>query len=317
MKPLGALRLFATALVVGGAVAHAQPVQVETGHLRVPVPGKPFGIAFSRDGATLFVALDAAAAGGKGTLAMFALQDGVPVLRRRVLLAAGAGGIAVSHDGRLLAVAQQDAGVGVYDVSQLLADGPADPHVATISTGPGPDPRRGSGTLGVGFSNDDALLLATDEWQARVSVIVAATAAGCEAVRIVLDGALAYVTARGDDAVLVLDRAKFASGLHALAAAPNAARVGRIAVGAQPVGLAIAGRLLIVAESHRRSGGSSSAMAVIERASGRLLATLPAADFVREVAVSPDGRLAVAGAFQGQALEVLDLERLVLPPQGP
>ena len=108
MGPVAALRLVAIVLMLGAATGHAQPVPVEAGHLRVAVPGKPFGVAFSRDGSALFVALDGNI-GGTGTLAVFAMQDGVPVLRRRVLLAAGVGSIAVSHDGRLLAVAQQDA----------------------------------------------------------------------------------------------------------------------------------------------------------------------------------------------------------------
>ena len=148
--------------------------------------------------------------------------------------------------------------------------------------------------------------------------VVAVTPAGCSPVRLVLSpkGDLAYVTARGDDAVLVFDTSK-------LVADPNHAQVARVPVGSAPVGMALIedGKRLLATNSNRFATGpdSRSTLDVIDTANvaagaKALVGTIPAGAFPRELRLSSDGKTLFLTNFQSQTVEVIDLARLHVDP---
>jgi DNA-binding beta-propeller fold protein YncE len=144
--------------------------------------------------------------------------------------------------------------------------------------------------------------------------IIATTPAGCNPVRVEVspDGALTYVTARGDGEVLVFETQKL------LSAEAGSARPVRVEVGTAPVGMAFVdqGRRLVVANSNRFQGpaGSPPSLTVIDTArlsEGRaaVVGTIPAGLFPRELHVSADGATLFVANFSSQAVEVVDLAR--------
>jgi len=137
---------------------------------------------------------------------------------------------------------------------------------------------------------------------------------GCEPVRLVLsdDGAIAYVTARGEDKVLAFDTGRLESD-------SARALLGQVPAGAAPVGLAIGAGRLIVASSNRF--GASSApqrLTILDsnwqtwRHGSVLTAEVRAGSFPREERLSPDGKTVYVTNFTSNQLEMVDLTRL--PP---
>jgi DNA-binding beta-propeller fold protein YncE len=142
--------------------------------------------------------------------------------------------------------------------------------------------------------------------------VIATTPAGCTPVRVEVspDGGRTYVTARGDNAVLVFETQKL------LSADAGSARVGQVEVGTAPVGMAFIdqGRRLVVANSNRFQGsaGSPQSLAVIETArlsegAAAVVGAIPAGLFPRELHVSADGATLFVANYSSQALEVVDL----------
>lgn len=114
--------------------------------------------------------------------------------------------------------------------------------------------------------------------------------AGCSPVREVVssDGKLVYVTARGDDAILVFDAA-------ALEHDPEHAFLHSIVTnGRAPVGLALFDhdRKLIVANSNRFSFGPGNATVIdiADPEKPKFVQTIKTGLFPRNITVSPDGR---------------------------
>lgn len=146
--------------------------------------------------------------------------------------------------------------------------------------------------------------------------IIATTPAGCNPVRVEVspDGEIAYVTARGDNAVLVFETRKL------LSADAGSARVGQVEVGTAPVGMAFIdhGHRLVVANSNRFQGpaGSPQSLTVIDTArlsegAAAVVGAIPAGLFPRELHVSADGATLFVANYSSQALEVVDLARVL------
>ncbi|HEX4270219.1 MAG TPA: hypothetical protein VHZ32_02495, partial [Rhizomicrobium sp.] len=196
------ITLFDTAKLVAG---DANP---EIGYLNdSPDAGSVYTI-FSADGRLVFISderthgltvhdLAAVAATGKDSIVGRIPTGNAPV------------GLALSPDGKLL-----------YSTSEAGMDGDR----VCAPEGGGGGPRHPRGRLMV----IDVAKAAANPGNAEVADVEA----GCSPVRVVLsaDGGRAYVTARGDDAVLVFDTAKLVAGGHE--------PVARLAVTTSPVGIA-------------------------------------------------------------------------------
>jgi hypothetical protein len=135
----------------------------------VSLPGAPFAAIPTRDGCTIFVSMNSqqdrttpghiavlSRAAGKVMLA----QD-IPVPSR-----GGVAGMALSHDGKLLAVSN-GSGVLLLDTSRLLAaDGKP---VTEAKDQAGTGPQAFAGSVYVAISPDDKLLFVSDEGTASVT----------------------------------------------------------------------------------------------------------------------------------------------------
>ncbi len=141
------------------------------------------------------------------------------------------------------------------------------------------------------------------------SSVVASVPAGCNPVRLVLspDGARAYVTARGDDALLAFDTRK-------LIGDPDHALVASVQVGAAPVGVAAYDNRIVVTSSNRFAGGADDRqpLYVIDATRLAVLGTILAGAFPRELRVSPDGNTLLLTNYRSQTIELVDLARVGL-----
>ncbi len=297
----------------------------------IPVP-QALGEALTPDGRYLLVAsargmtvisVRRAEAGGAhavlGTLAVPHAQGPIEV--------------AVSPDGTLAFVSVEYSNeIAVFRLSRALARGfgPAD-LAGTIPTG--------DGAVGMALSPDGRWLYATSEQAAKappgsrpgdvpgtLSVISVATAArhparsvvavryaDCQPVRVILsgDGRIAWVTARGSNAVLAFDTAR-------LRTAPRRALLADIRVGIAPVGLILVrdGTRLIVADSNRFARPpvpSNLAVLSVPAALAHrpaLLGYMPAGIFPRQFAAEPGGQTLLVTNFLSGQLQAVGLARL-------
>jgi len=130
------------------------------------------------------------------------------------------------------------------------------------------------------------------------------TNAGCSPVReaVNADGSLVYVTARGDNKVLVFDIKKLETD-------PNHAFVRSIDSGGDaPVGLKLFddGKKLLVANSNRFRGGPGNASVFdVSAEKPVLLQTIKTGEFPRNITASPDGATLYLTIFNGNELMVL------------
>ncbi len=142
--------------------------------------------------------------------------------------------------------------------------------------------------------------------------------AGCNPVRLVLSprGDMAYVSARGDDALLAFDT-------HKLLADPDHALIAQVPVGPAPVGVAVfdAERRVLVTSSNRFAGHADDRQPVyvvdatrLDAGAKAVLGTIPAGAFPRELRVGPHGKTLLLTNFRSKTLELVDLGRLPLAP---
>ncbi len=135
--------------------------------------------------------------------------------------------------------------------------------------------------------------------------IIGATDAGCSPVReaVSADGSLVYVTARGDNRVLVfhakaLERDRDHSFARAIPSGGEA-----------PVGLALfdGGKKMLVANSNRFAGGAGNATVfdISDAAKPVLVQTIKTGEFPRNITVSADGTTLFMTVFKADELMVL------------
>jgi YVTN family beta-propeller protein len=240
----------------------------------------------------------------------------------------GAGSVyaGFSPDQHLLFISDENnQAVTVYDFAGLFTGKGAKP-VGEIRTGAAP--------VGLAFSPDGKVLYSTSEVASPsgackegggrshgpgvlvvIDVAKAAVApsqavlgraeAGCSPVRVALspDGARAYVTARGQNQLLVFDTAKLLRG--------DAALVAQIPVGASPVGVATAKDKIFVTNSDRFGGSANQTVSVLNADNLSAPPTnIPAGGFPRELKLSADGSVLMVTNFISGTVQLIDLNRL-------
>jgi DNA-binding beta-propeller fold protein YncE len=242
----------------------------------------------------------------------------------------GAIEVAVTHDSQLAFVSlEYSDDIAVFRLGRALASGfsPAD-YAGSIPLG--------EAVVGLALSPDGRWLYATSEIdpgvapgrndQGSLSVIsvpragtdpahsvVSTVAAGCQPVRVVTsaDGTVAWVTARGSDALLGFSTAR-------LRRDPARSLIARTRVGEAPVGLALVagGHQIVVADSNRFGApGASASLAVVrvgDALAGRpaLAGLLPAGSFPREMVTSPSGQTLLVSCFGSGQVELVGLAGL-------
>lgn len=144
------------------------------------------------------------------------------------------------------------------------------------------------------------------------AAVRAAAGAGASPVRVVLSpgGAVAWVTARGSDALLGFATSRLTSARPALAA--------DVPVGSAPVGVVLVdgGRLAVVADSNRFAGRGAQWLSVVSirdalRGRPALVGQIRAGSFPRQFALSPDGRTLYVTNFASSQLETIRVAELV------
>jgi DNA-binding beta-propeller fold protein YncE len=291
----------------------------------VPAEGMLTGMALSPDGKIL------AAANGAGVtlfdsakLIAGADKPALGYLNDR----AGAGSIyaAFSPDQHLLFVSDEgNRSITVYDFQGILA-GKGTKAVGEIPTGNAP--------VGLAFSPDGRLLYSTSEAAypgsdcsegggrghgpgaltvidvakaatAPGDAVLAQTQAGCSPVRVAVsaDGGKAYVSARGQNMLLVFDTAKLLGRGEALAQ--------KIPVGVAPVGVAAGKGKVFVTSSDRFGGSTNQSVSVLSEADlSAPQVSIPAGGFPRELKFTSDGKTLLVTNFTTGTLELVDLARL-------
>lgn len=283
----------------------------------VPVRGEPGGLTLTHDGRTLIVAawtsverldvaklktpaadptLDAIAVeeGARAVYVATSLDDRLLFISQEGLARIDVVRLAQGESRRLGAIATGRAPVGLalsadgtrlYATSQVAPDAAGFPKRCKPPTA-GPD--RSLGAL--------AVINVARAAQSPEGSILALVAAGCSPVRVALspDGATAWVTARGDNAVL-----KFSTGR--IAEAPEA-----ISVGPAPVGVAVRpdGAQVWVSNSDRFSSAGVGSLNMIPAAGGAGR-TAPSGKFPRDMRFLPDGRTLLAAQFDSRALQLV------------
>jgi len=231
-------------------------------------------VAVSPDGHDVFVSLE-----DSNQLAVFNLQKaerdgfGSSDLVGYVPMGAAPVGMAISPNGRYL-----------YATSEVAAG-------------------TGTGTEGT-LSTIDLRRAETQPSRSVVSTVWA----GCSPVRVVATSSSVYVTARESDELLEFSATDLTSQ-------PASALIGQVEVGEAPVGLALANHdgTVMVADSNRfGANGATSNLAVVRAAktSLQLVGYVPAGDFPRDMAISPDGTTIVLSDYGSGQVEEVDVGTL-------
>ena len=144
--------------------------------------------------------------------------------------------------------------------------------------------------------------------------------AGCNPVRLVLSpsGDRAYVTARGNNALLAFDTGRLLND-------PEHALIGRVEVGTSPVGIAVVddGQRVIVTNSNRFAGGTDDKqfLTVVDAtkigstdSDHAIIGSIPAGAFPREMRVTPDGRTLILTNYSSSTVQAIDLTHLPIVP---
>jgi DNA-binding beta-propeller fold protein YncE len=310
----------------------------------IHVGGNPNGMALTHDGHMLILAdgnrigfLDTARLiSGRGNPVLGYWNDGTEAPGRTY--------VSVTSDDTNFFVSDEQVGtITVINLSKVKAS-----HFApTAIVGRIPV---GNGPVAVTLSRDEKYLYSTslfmdtsDDWppecqpewdpkapknpQGAVFVIDVATAktdpahsvvatvrAGCTPVRLVLSpqGDIAYVTARGENALLAFDTRK-------LALDPTRSLIGKVSTGTGPTGIAVIedGQKVVVTNSNRFGTDPSADQSLLMIDANRIgsgdaaiLGSIPAGKLPREMAVSPDLHTLFVVNTNSKALEVIDLRRL-------
>jgi sugar lactone lactonase YvrE len=375
--------LAAALLLPAAANAEAAhpPCAYTAGAQTVTLGGRPFAAQPTADGCWMFVSLTGVQATAPG-IAVLRNENGAFRLAHLVKTPGQPAGVALSHDGRTLAVAAQER-VLLLDVDKLES-GEGDPVRADLPEG------ADTGAIYAAFSLDDGLLFISEERRARLAVIdaaraasgagraavtgyvpqgrapvglalsadgrrlyatselapdatgfpkrcapqtgkagpdqavgvlsvidvaraakdpaqsvVAAVNAGCGPVRVALspDGATAWVSARGDDALLAFATAS----LRGVQADPQPTRR---PVGSAPVGVAVRpdGQEVWASNSDRFATGSQGTLSALKTAGGPAR-TVASGGFPRDMTFLPDGKTLVVAVFRSGAIQFVPTDR--------
>ena len=129
----------------------------------VPLPGHPFSTIASKDGCWLFVSVTSANPKSANGVAMLSRSGGRITLKKVFPVEAGPTGMVMTHDGKLLIVAD-DEYVVFMDVMRMTT-GRGDPILGYISDG------NFSGSVYANVTSDDKFLFVSDENTATITVI--------------------------------------------------------------------------------------------------------------------------------------------------
>lgn len=291
----------------------------------VPAEGAVAGMALSPDGRFLAAAADRKVlVFDAGKLAAGA--DDAMVASSAGDAHAGAIYAGFSRDGSLLFVANESgASLSVYSAAGLPG---ALKLLGQIPTGSAP--------VGLAFSPDGKILYSTSQagppgWERKCTTegpahpegillvidvaraaadpqhaVLGGVAAGCNPVRVALspDGATAYVTSRGANAIQVFDTTRLLND-------PTHASRGTVAVGPSPVGVAATSGKVFVTNSNRFGGGANQSVSVLDAAKPDAPQSgIPAGGFPRELMVTADGKTLLITNYTSGSVELVDMARL-------
>jgi len=131
--------------------------------ITIAVPNHPFASAPTGDGCWIFVSGTGGDHGKPGIAVLRRASGHIELVRMVPLAPAGGTGMALSHDGKLLAVAANTA-VAFFEVARLIS-GQGDPLLGKIADG------SAAGSVYANITADDRLLFVSDETQESISVI--------------------------------------------------------------------------------------------------------------------------------------------------
>jgi DNA-binding beta-propeller fold protein YncE len=162
MRKLAIAGLAGLALATAGA-ARAAPCAYTAGAATVETPGRPFIAVASADGCWLFVALGHLKGDkmGSGGVAVLHNDGGGFRVAHMAPMKDYPGGLALSHDGKTLAVTTL-ATIGIFDVARLEV-GDAGAQTAALPIG--------AGGIYLAISRDDRLMFVSEEREARLAVL--------------------------------------------------------------------------------------------------------------------------------------------------
>jgi DNA-binding beta-propeller fold protein YncE len=156
------IRILPALLITTSMAVQAQPstcnARLDAPSITITLPGHPFGVLPSRDGCWVFASMG-------GGIAVLKRQQGHIELVRVVRVTPAPAGIALTHDGKLLIGAANNAAV-VLDVAQMTAGAPH-PLVGTFS---GRDAKF-LGSVYTNVSADDNMLFVSEEAAQSITVI--------------------------------------------------------------------------------------------------------------------------------------------------
>lgn len=313
----------------------------------VPTPQIPSGMALSRDGRVLIAAHNESAS----LFDVAALLNGGDALLGRIPEKAGAGRVYAntSPDDALLFLAdERTKSITVVDFARArVKGGAAESVLGFIPTGDlpialtfSPDGKwlyttsqrvpntqqwpvvcRKQGSLDPRDPQEqvEGAILVVDVSKVRTDAansVARIVRAGCNPVRFVFSpmGDRAYVSARGENALLAFDARKL--GVRGDTANPL---LGRIPVGTAPVGIAVTpdGRRVLVTNSNRFAGSADDRQSVtvidparVAEGAKAILGEIPAGAFPRELRLMPNGRTLVLTNFNSKTVQLVDLAKI-------
>ena len=341
------IRSLLALLIAAGIAAQAQPsgcnARLDAPLVTIALPGNPFGVLSSRDGCWVFASM------GSG-IAVLKRQGGHIELMRVVRVTLSPAGMVLTHDGKLLIAACNNATV-VLDVAQMTAGAP-NPVVGTFSG-------REAKFLGSVYTNitaDDKMLFVSEEAAQSITVIdlerarqngyksdaiIGTIPVGRAPIALTLssDGKWLYTTSElaavdwgwptackpevsgrtdlvnPEGAVVIVDVARARTD-------PSNAAVARIPAGCSPVRMAISpdgGRIYVTARNSNAVEAFDTAKLLTDQAHARV-GMAAVGDAPVPVAVIDGGKKVVAGNSNRfaegntpQTLSVLDAAKIEQP----
>jgi DNA-binding beta-propeller fold protein YncE len=261
-------------------------------------------LAVAPDGQTLFVANEYGQGGNVGVIALHRDESGAvhPQPLTQLHTPRATPGVAISADGtRVYAVGEV---IPETFATRIPGNGIPELHHDSCVQGQGASPEP-NGALYVIDAAKAVQLTPAAGAEATRAAVSTVFDAGCSPVReaVSRDGKTLYVTARGDNKVLIFDT-------QALENDRKDAFVGAIPSGGEaPVGIALFenDRKMLVANSNRFTGGSGNVTLfdVTDRTKPILLQTIHTGAFPRNISASPDGKSLLLTVFLGNELWVL------------